>query len=159
MKALTVYQPWASFIIIGAKPFEFRARDYAARKEILPGTRIVIHASARQIRAAEVLDIRNRIRDGSSGLRADIALPIIERLLDAHKCRGVLELAAGLGTVVIGRARRVGEIFSGTIDSDRLDHAMYGWPMTAIEPFEHPIPCRGLQGFWHWPHEVTVHAV
>jgi hypothetical protein len=28
MKAITVRQPWASLIILGAKPYEFRDRSY-----------------------------------------------------------------------------------------------------------------------------------
>lgn len=31
MKALTVWQPWASLIIMGAKPYEFRKWDYRTR--------------------------------------------------------------------------------------------------------------------------------
>jgi hypothetical protein len=33
MKALTIYQPWASLVMIGAKPYEFRrwAREVAKR--------------------------------------------------------------------------------------------------------------------------------
>jgi len=30
MKAVTVWQSWASLIIIGAKPWEFRSRSYFA---------------------------------------------------------------------------------------------------------------------------------
>lgn len=158
MKALTIYQPWASFIILGAKPFEFRKWDYRSRNPNIENSRIVIHASARPIKRAELLDIHKRIADGESGLDDTIALPLIARLLDAYKCGGILELSAGLGTVIIKRPRRVGEIFSGTVDSDRLDHAMYGWPLTAIIPFPHPIPCRGGQGFWNWPYEAPLNA-
>lgn len=154
MKALTVYQPWASLIMLGAKPWEFRQWDYTSRYKV-QGARIVIHASAREIKPKELLEMRKRIADGESGLDASIALPLIARLLDCYKCRGVLELAAGLGTAVIGTPRRVGAIFSGTIDSERLDHRMYGWPMGQTIRFPHPVPCRGGQGFWNWPYEVN----
>ena len=46
MKALTIWQPWASLIIAGAKPFEFRGWRPPAS---LIGQRIVIHAAARKI--------------------------------------------------------------------------------------------------------------
>jgi hypothetical protein len=152
VKALTIYQPWASLIMIGAKPFEFRGWDYAARYPQLLNQRIVIHASARPIKPAEIHDLLQRLDDGTTGLKADLARPLLERLMAAAKCQGVLELGAGLGTAVIGKARRVGDIFKGQIaDSDRLDHSLFGWPLTEHEPFDHPSPMRGAQGFWNWP--------
>jgi hypothetical protein len=151
VKALTIYQPWATLIMIGAKPFEFRRWDYAARFPSLVGQRIVIHASARPIKVQEVEDVLTRMVDGTSGLRTEIARPLLAKLLTSYKCQGVLELAAGLGTAIIGKPRRAGDIFSGTIDSDRIDHAIYGWPLTEIQAFDHPRPMRGAQGFWNWP--------
>lgn len=148
MKALTVYQPWASLIMIRAKPFEFRGWDFSARYPKLVGQRIVIHASARPVRPAEVLDVLKRLEDGSTGLKPEIARPLLDRLAAAHKGQGILELSAGLGTVVIAKARRVRERVA---DSDRLDHGLYGWPMVDPQPFDHPRPMRGAQGFWNWP--------
>lgn len=43
--ALTVWQPWATLIAIGAKPFEFRG--WAAPKAY-QGQRIAIHAGSRR---------------------------------------------------------------------------------------------------------------
>lgn len=150
MKALTVWQPWASLIMVGAKPFEFRRWDYRARAKHLEGQRIVVHAGARPVRRDEILDMIERVRSGESGLRPEIALPLTVKLLGAYKCQGVLELSAGLGTAVLGTPRPVTEIFSGAFDSDRLDHAMWGWPMEDVQPFAAPIPARGAQGFWNW---------
>jgi hypothetical protein len=155
MKALTIYQPWATLIMLGAKPFEFRHWDFTSRLPQLVGQRIVIHAAAREIKLPEVFDIRLRILEGESGLKSEIALPLVERILDAPKGRGIVEMSAGLGTAIIGKPRRVGEIFSGTIDSDRLDHTVFGWPLTSIARFDEPIACKGAQGFWNWPFSVT----
>lgn len=151
MKSLTVYQPWASLIVLGAKPFEFRHWDYSVRFPSLVGQRIVIHASARKIQVQEIADIMKRIESGESGLKPEIALPLLKRIWNAAKGAGVVELSAGLGTAILGKPRRVGEIFTGVVDSDRLDHTVHGWPLTDIEPFPHPIPCRGAKGFWNWP--------
>lgn len=151
MKALTVYQPWASLIMIGAKPWEFRRHDYRKRYHI-QGQRIVIHAAARPIKPSEVHDVTYRINDGTSGLNPDLAIPLLDRLLCAAKCQGVLELSAGLGTVMIGTPKKATEIMAGVVDSDRIDERVWGWPMLEIKPFDHPIPYRGAQGFWNWPH-------
>jgi ASCH domain-containing protein len=151
MKALTVYAPWAHLIMIGAKPYEFRRWDYRTRERALEGQRIVIHASARPIRPAEIEDIIARMTDRISSLRAEIALPLLERIRAAHKCRGVVELSAGLGTAILGKPKSVTSLFNSPADSDRIDHHMWAWPLTDIQPFRAPVPCRGAQGFWLWP--------
>lgn len=150
MKALTIYQPWASLIMIGAKPYEFRRWDYRTRAWALEGQRIVIHASARAMRPEEIMDIIQRMSDRISSLHAEKAFPLLERILDAHKCQGVVELSAGLGTAVLEEPKKVDRLFNSPADSDRIDHHMWAWPLTDIRPFAAPIPCRGAQGFWNW---------
>ncbi len=155
MKAVTVYQPWSSLIIAGAKPYEFRRWDYSARFPSLVGQRIVIHAAARKMVAAELYDILARIEDGESALEHG-ALPIL-----AHALTGVnvkeqrLPLSAGLGTAILGRPVRAFDLFKDKVaDSDRLDQHIFAWPLTEIKQWMPPIDCRGMQGFWNWPLEV-----
>lgn len=155
MKALTIYQPWASLIMLGAKPFEFRRWDYRERERSLEGRRIVIHAGARPIKPAEIADLIERLSEYQgvgTGMRASIALPLLERIAQAYKCQGVVNLAAGLGTAVIEKPRKCTDLFRGKVaDSDRIDEHMWAWPLTDIRPFAEPIPMRGAQGFWTWP--------
>jgi hypothetical protein len=151
MKALTIYQPWAALIMLGAKPYEFRRWDFSKRFPSIAGQRIVIHASSRPVKAAEVLDILGRVRDRISSLKPEIAIPLLERLRAAHRCQGVVELSAGLGTAIIGKPVSVTALFNSPADSDRIDHHMWGWPLTEIQSFAEPIPARGAQGFWNWP--------
>jgi hypothetical protein len=151
MKACTIWQPWASLIMIGAKPYEFRRWDYRERERALEGQRIVIHAGARPIRPAEVADIIERMQDRISSLRAEIAMPLLTRLQQAYKCQGVLELSAGLGTAILGKPRKVSALFNSPADSDRIDHHMWAWPLTDIEVWQPVVPMKGAQGFWNWP--------
>jgi hypothetical protein len=60
--AITIWQPWATLIAIGAKPFEFRSWPVPAR---LIGQRIAVHAGARPVRCKEV-----SFGDAASGARA-----------------------------------------------------------------------------------------
>lgn len=152
MKAFTIWQPWATLIMIGAKPYEFRRWDYRGRERALEGQRIVIHAGARPVRLTEVQEIIDRLEDRLSSLSAEKAMPLLRRLVEAHKCRGVVELSAGLGTAVLGTPKRVSALFSSPGDSDRIDHHMWAWPLTDIRLFEVPMDARGAQGFWLWPH-------
>lgn len=156
MKALTIWQPWASLVMIGAKPYEFRRWDYRERERALEGQRIVIHAGARPIRLNEVDDIIARMEDRLSSLRSELALPLLQKIKAAYKGRGVLELSAGLGTAILAKPKRVDALFNSPADSDRIDHHMWAWPLTDIAPFSHPIPMRGAQGFWNWPERMAA---
>lgn len=159
MKALTIWQPWASLILVGAKPFDFRG--WHAPKSII-GQRIVNHAAARKIDAMEVRHMLHLLehRDSceSIGLAAaelclhpDRAIPVLEAAL-----RGELPMAAGLGTMIVGQPRLGTDIAAEfgvprANDSDRDEHANWGWPMLEIERWPEPIPMRGAQGLWNWP--------
>jgi len=81
MKALTVWQPWASLIMLGAKQYEFRKWDFRSREPGLVGERIVIHAGARPVKIDDLTDILERIADDVSALDAKIAIPVITRQL------------------------------------------------------------------------------
>lgn len=82
MKALTIWQPWATLVAIGAKPYEFRSWQPPGW---LVGQRIAIHAGARPVKPREVIDLVQRLRGEGDNpcLRADIALPVLERVLAA----------------------------------------------------------------------------
>jgi hypothetical protein len=88
MKAITVWQPWASLILIGAKPYEFRTSPYT--RYVNPpkvGERIALHAAARPVRRSEVLDLIGRLEGGDPEVNPclvrDIALPFLLRVLES----------------------------------------------------------------------------
>lgn len=163
MKALTVYQPWATLIALEAKPYEFRGHDYAARNRAIAKTRIAIHASTRAVQYKEVVDLRDRLsagvlaarpNTGGTGLHAR-ALPILEKIVAGMQGRGdefPLPLGAIVCVATIGEAVNAGILFKGepTNDSDRDGHALFAWPMIDVQSVP-PIPCRGNQGFWNLP--------
>ncbi len=186
MKALTIWQPWATLIMAGAKPFEFRG--WPAPSWIIDED-VVIHAGSRAIRSKEVEDLIERLGDDrtawTTGLFGEKAMPILERALAQSKWRAPkvpkrdaaglfpdlppihvdcpmrclpvhpLPMAAGLGLVRIGRpvnGNETAETFGHRInDSDRIEHAQWGWPMLEVRPFAEPVYCKGAQGFWTWP--------
>ena len=132
MKALTVYQPWASLIAIGAKPYEFRRWDFAARFPSLVGQRIVIHASTRAIRLCDVTDILIRIHEGESALKVEIARPALERLADALAAgkQPPVPLGCGVGTATLGQPVKSFDLFKDHVaDSSRIDQHLWAWPM------------------------------
>lgn len=154
MKALTIWQPWASLIIILAKPYEFRRWNFADKPHLakLIGQRIVIHAGARKPKISELEDILARIEDGESALLPN-AKSFIEHQLRELRAKKTIAapLAAALGTAVIGEPVNVVKLFADQVaDSDRLDQHMYAWPLTDVRQFPEPIPAAGAQGFWNW---------
>jgi len=164
MMALTVWQPWATLVAIGAKPYEFRGWQ---PPQWLVGQRLAIHAGARPVKAREVSDLVKRLRgDGDNPcLRADIALPVLERVLAAFSkspdtlwgTSEALTLPQShiLCTAVVGPGKR-GDlcaaefgIYAGN-DSDREGTFNWGWPLTDIQPLEPPVHAKGAQGLWDW---------
>lgn len=167
MKALTVYQPWATLIVAGAKPYEFRKwslRERGPAYAALIGQRIVIHAASRPIVQGEVDAICASLvagggRAAETCLHRDKAMELLECLQDGsgrYYREEKFPLSAGLGTAVLGEPRDGYEIagdfgVQSVNDSDRDDQANFGWPMLEIEAWHQPVPMRGFQGFWNWP--------
>jgi hypothetical protein len=155
MKACTVWQPWASLIIIGAKPFEFRTWDYRPRYPGLVGQRIVIHAGARRMRRHEVGEILFQLACDESSLVREPARKLLVSVGFEPGDGGLqLPLSHGLGTAILGEPRLCTELFRGTIHEERIDPEMWAWPLTDIEPWIPPVPSRGAQGFWNWTGDV-----
>lgn len=173
MKALTIWQPWASLIMVGAKPYEFRAWRFPSR---MIGDRVVNHAGSRPMRIGEILDLIDRLKSPaawSTALIRDKAMPILELALQQVTRPKISEgdmfeeaapphlpVAAGLGTFALGEPRNGNDIareFGMPVnDSDRNEEANWGWPVNDVEPFIQPIPAKGAQGFWPWATPADV---
>lgn len=165
MKALTLWQPWASLVAANAKPWEFRPRSYAAYiAPPKPGDRIAVHAAMRPVRYTEIVDILLSIKAWGgtelAPLIADRANAILQPMLDLFEIerrgtemRAKLHALAPLGAVVctaiIGIPQRSDEIFGRAPGTCWADYN-WAWPLTEIEPFPVPIPATGQQGFWEW---------
>lgn len=151
MKAITIWQPWASLIIAGAKPYEFRG--WPAHRAF-QGLRIGIHAGARKVKRDEIADLITRLRSReawSTALHKDVALPLLDRWLTSP---AALPLGSMLGTAILGtpvNAMAIVHEFGGPAnDSDRDEHANWAWPLNDVERLEPIVPAKGEQGFWEW---------
>lgn len=150
MKALTVWQPWATLIVAGVKPYEFRGWP---APRALRGREIAIHAGARPVRKAELANLIVWLRSSdpwTTGLKPE-AIAMLERW---HADPVLLPLASIIGTATLGEPRRAWEIaeeLGGSVnDSDRDEHANWAWPMIDPRPLDPIVPARGAQGFWDW---------
>lgn len=155
MKVITIHQPWASLIMAGAKPFEFRSWRPPAS---MIGGRIGIHASAQKVDAhfaarlcAELRgDRRNPAMGGVAELclHAEQALPILRRACSS----GADALPTGviLGTARLGAPVTAWEAMRAFDSSGEDDAGLWAWPLDDIYPWPVPAPARGTRNIWSW---------
>ncbi len=162
LPALTLWQPWATLVVAGVKPYEFRRWPVPKR---FWGTRIAIHAGARPVRRSEIDDLIASIRIEQGWGTALDAEPALDILLRIQERPEFLPRSVVLGTAVMGKpvpaveavVAAYGESFRG--DSNRIDHQVFGWPLTDIVRFDEPAPARGAQGFWWWSATETERSL
>jgi hypothetical protein len=152
--AITIWQPWATLIAEGFKPFEFRGWPAPVA---LRGKRIAIHAGARPVKRKEVAALIYELRTSGkvplAGLdKTDAILTLLDRV---HTSPGSMPLSSVLCLATLGEPIRNEELAARlglpwTNDSDRDEHSNWGWPLTDIERLEPFVPARGMQGFWTW---------
>lgn len=149
MKALTLWQPWSSLVMSGLKVYEFRTWP---APRALRGHRIINHAGRRKMMRSELQELIYNLAQGNdttlgSG-RTREALAFVKSV---DHMLGNFPYGVALGSFVLGEPKRATDIM---IDLGRdpatADPNIWGWPITDLEVFPEPIPCKGAQGFWDY---------
>lgn len=129
MKALTLWQPWASAIAAGLKTYETRSWSTVHRGLL------AIHASQRKYPPMWPV--------GCIGV-ADLALPLplgavvcIVRLIDVCPTKNLTTDAL---FPFSEQERSWGDYTPGR----------FAWKLELVEVFTEPIPAKGKQGLWEW---------
>ena len=130
MKVLTLWQPWASLIVLRHKRFETRSW----KRNGLIGECIAIHAAKRPSK-----DLDSELIDELAKLA----------LNPAH-----LPLGAVIGTGVITAFYRA-ETIAPSLSRPELVFGDYSpgrwaWRIEHVEALPQPVPARGRQGIWEW---------
>lgn len=168
MKAITLWQPWASFIAIGAKRIETRSWSTSYRGPL------AIHASARSPRHTYRTHIGMEFGTWVASMLPGEKWALWERAASGM-IRGDIHYAEP-GCVVatcelVDCARIVGDFPDdekrylrslseplervAVPDNERPfgDYSLTGrfaWLLDNIVPLDEPIPARGRQGLWNW---------
>lgn len=142
MKALTIWQPWASMIVGGWKPREFR--HWPAPASIV-GQRIGIHAAKRPIKTGELRDIMDYVCS-ADGVRDGIDPRCMDLLERVWRREEELPTSAVLGTALLGTP--VVPLHRLPALGEPPARPIYGWPMLDIDKWAEPVPMKGAQGFW-----------
>ncbi len=150
MKALTLWQPWATLVAMGEKRVETRCWRTKYRGEL------AIHAAAKlppkwlgasartdpfRDELADVFGVR-RDRDDRAGKHVDDILRglpygkivCIVRLADIDEIDHLIRYAVGDREQVFGN----------------YEDGRYAWWLEMVEVFESPIPVKGNRMLWNW---------
>ena len=127
MKAITLYQPWASLVAIGAKTIETRPLSTKYRGPL------AIHAAKK---ATVVDDPYYRSVLSSAGLAYDkLPLGAIVATCNLVDCPQITNANC--------------PCYPEYAFSD-FKPGLYAWKFMDIKPISAPIPARGYRGLWDW---------
>ena len=141
MKAISIWQPWASLIVLGLKTIETRGWATSHREELL------IHASKRwshgqlRLQAEFVQRIRHKLGPGHPRNLA------FQESLPRGGIIGMVNLVACEPTIDRLTVRPEDEDFLERIFGD-FSAGRYGWHFARPCTFSPSIPMRGRQGIW-----------
>ena len=140
MKAITLHQPWASLIAVGAKKIE--TRSWRPPDDLI-GQTIAIHAGKKIV----------NFGSGSSFNRA------VTEHLGAEWLREIPR-GAMLCTATLADAEQMNFLNRESWpEGHELLFGEYGisrwmWRLENIAVFDPPVPARGHQQFWNWEDET-----
>jgi hypothetical protein len=128
MRALTLWQPWASAIVSGRKRVENRPW---APKLIKPGERFAIHAGKRWDRSG--------------------AVACAERGFDLRRAEA---LGGVIGVATLDRVVRSAADLPA--DQRAWFFGPVGWLLRDVLTLPRPVPARGMLGLWLLPDDVEA---
>lgn len=134
MKALSLWQPWASAIVIGAKCIETRHWSTYYRGPLL------IHAAKRKTAVADEIE--------------DLELKLDIQTLPFGALVAVARLDACKQAKVVAGSLTDREFSLGNYSEGR-----FAWMLSDIRPFSEPIPYRGAQGIFNVPDDVVAEQI
>jgi len=141
MKAITLIQPWASWIALGWKSIETRRHRLFAS---LVGTRIAIHAGKKW--------------DVAWFARASAYLTA-EQTYRTEDLRRGGPRGAIVCTASVTDFRRVQQIDSPAAMCNCRHGTLYGLLLADIHVLREPMPARGRLGVWDWCGDAAMAAL
>ena len=139
MKALTLHQPWASLMALGAKQMETRSWDTKVRGPI------AIHAGL-----AMPCPIGHFFQLGPFEFERDRDGLLMWTPTGQHRLP--MGAVVAVGVLVQTRSTNSTEHRPDDLQQALGDHSpnRFAWTITSISPLPEPIPARGRLGFWNW---------
>jgi activating signal cointegrator 1 len=153
MKGLTLTQPWATLIALGAKRIETRSWQTSYRGELAihAGKGLGEFGSEAELWIRCLTDpFRAVLTAGGYANPGQLPRGKIVAVVDLGDCvptvgDGHIE-CRGLPDRVSAQERAFGNYARGR----------FGWLLDALKTLPEPVPCRGAQGLWNVPAEVQA---
>ena len=135
MKALSLWQPWATLIAIGAKRVETRSWSTSYRGPV------AIHAAKKQDYDSLAMCLEQPFRSAliAGGIRYPKEMPFgaIVAVVNLDKC----------AHIVNGWRPRVPHC-PHEVDFGDYTEGRWAWDLHAVRPLKEPVVCSGAQGLW-----------
>ncbi|WP_274362735.1 ASCH domain-containing protein [Paenibacillus thermotolerans] len=153
MKAITIHQPWASLIAIGAKRFETRGWKTNYRGQI------AIHASKKDPHDM-MQSLPNKVQrqmysvyynyfNIASGALSRMPTGAIVAIADLVDCRKVSDWFFSDGYPALHGQNDDFFIDENEFSFGDYTPGRYAWELANVRLIE-PIPVKGQQGLWNW---------
>lgn len=120
--AISLWQPWASFIAIGVKRYE--TRHWRAPQRLI-GQRIAIHGAKRKMSKDDL-----------------VWWYLVSGTYDSPP------LGAFVCTATLSAVHQASRVVPD--DYGDYSEGRFAWVLSDIEPIHPAIPARGMQSFWMW---------
>jgi activating signal cointegrator 1 len=150
MKAISLWQPWASLVVLGEKKIETRSWDTAYRGPLL------IHAAKRQNIQELIMLCCNDIY--ATALRRCFNLDdddiIVNALLEKMPFGCIIGKVDLVQTETSETIKGSGMLSGQEAVFGNYDDGRYGWELENPVLFEHPAAYKGSQGFFEVPCEI-----
>lgn len=153
MKALTIWQPWATLLASGKKHIETRSRKINYRGEIL------IHAAKKPyIDGIALMNL-----EALEYLKKALNLPAVKIESDWTAYTNKLPSGVIIGKAVLTDCQQIDQEYEDFIKNicpaeyafGDFTPGRYAWVMEDPVLFNNPIPARGSQGLWNWEGELS----
>lgn len=147
MKAITLWQPYASAMAMGFKTHE--TRTWPAPRTVV-GETVAIHAAKSVNRKAECAAMY-AAREALVKMGATADLAQFDMLLDLV-VRDVLPRGAVVATGRVSGWFAADWLSPTPLNSVLGNYAQgrFAWQFDEIEPLVEPVPASGKQGIWNW---------
>lgn len=147
MKALTLWQPYATLVAMRVKRWETRSWRTEHRGPL------AIHAAARMPREARLLCEQPAFRYALRGVRRPFVRGAVVAIVDVLDCRPTGSLLDQLDLGLGADDGLLAQFLFGDFTPGR-----FAWPLGNIRRLQEPIPATGAQSLWEWNAPADLEA-
>lgn len=148
MKAITIWQPWASLMALGFK--EIETRSWKAPSSII-NNKVAIHAAKKIIPLQDFLN-------SLEGLDTNQKNNIIQTIIQEYGAYEKMPTGAIVATGILSDVQPAEVLRKKILPLERAcgDYSdnRFGWIFKGTFKLEKPMPAKGMQRLWNWDGDI-----